>query len=161
MNNIKTITFLGTNAPDSMEYWYLDNGLLAYQAILYVPKGSVSSYTKALWITSRDTMHAAVYYNATMDFNIVESGNKQVQRFLVDGVLYRVTTYANAKPGKVYVKGFDSSTKNIRINKTVTYNGYTYNVIGIHKNVTDKLLDMNATIDSSITKRNLNDYFAS
>lgn len=158
---IESITFKGTKAPYEIRDWYLDDGLLAWQAVIYVPKGSVNSYTTALFMRGGyDYTYEAIKYGCIMDFNIVESGSKQMQRFVVDGVLYRVIKYAGKQNGKVAVKGIDLSLKKVRINKTVTFNGYTYDVNEINKSALRFKKEIDIIIDESITKRNTGEHYS-
>lgn len=155
LKHIENITFKGKNPPDEIRDWYLDDGLLAWQAVIYVPKGSVNAYTTSLWMRwGYDTTYEGIHYDCLMDFNIVESGNNQVQRFVVDGVLYRVAKYAGKQNGKVVVKGIDVNLKKVKINKTVSYNGYTYEVTEINKSALRNSKNIEIIIDKSITKRN-------
>lgn len=156
---IKKITFNGKNAPDTIRDWYLDDGLLAWQAVINVPKGSVNSYTTALSMRLGYNTYQGVHYGSSMDFNIVESGSDQLQRFVVDGILYRVTKKAGKKNGEVAVKGLDVNLKKIKINRTVTYNKYTYNVTEIYKGALSNSDEKEIIIDKSITKRNTEEKF--
>ena len=159
LKHINSITFKGKNAPDAICDWYLDDGLLAWQTVICVPKGSVNSYTTALWMRYGNNTYAGKHYGCSMDFNIVESGNKQVQRFVVDGIVYRVTKYAGKKNGEVAVKGVDINLKKINIKKTVTYNGYTYKVTEIYKGALKNSDGKEISIDKSIKKRNTEERF--
>lgn len=151
---IENITFKGAKAPDEIRDWYLDDGRLAWQAVIHVPKDSVNSYTTSLgMIWDYDTTYEGTHYDCIMDFNIVENGNKQLQRFVVDGILYRVSKYAGKQNGKVAVKGVDVNLKKVKINKTVTYNGYTYDVTEINKSALRNSDEIEIIIDKSITKR--------
>lgn len=77
-----------------------------------------------------------------------------MQRFVVDGILYRVTKKAGKDIGKVMVKGADINLKKITIGKTVTYGGYTYDVTENYKKAFERSMAETIVIDSSIKKRN-------
>lgn len=137
LKNIESITFKGTKAPEAICNWYEDGGLLAWQAVIYVPKKCVSAYTSALWLRAYDT-YQQNHYGCIMDFNVVETGNDQVKRFVADGILYHVTKYASKKnSGEVIVKGADVNLKKIVIKNTVKYKGYTYKVTAISRGAID------------------------
>lgn len=152
LNSIKTITFKGTTAPEAIIDWHLDGGLLAWQAVIYVPKGCINSYLSSIWMSYERNSYQEIHYGGYMDYNIAETGNKQVMRFVVDGILYRVTKYAGKKKGEVAVKGVDLNQKKINIKKTVSYNGYTYNVTEIYKDAIKYGNDKEINIDKSIKK---------
>lgn len=156
LNSVKNITFKGKTAPKAINNWYNDGGILAWQAVIYVPKGTVSSYNSVLMTVYGDkSTYQESHYNCPMDFNIVESGNDQVMRFLVDGILYRVTKYAGKKNGKAAVIGVDVNLKKIVIKSTVTYNGYTYDVIGICEGAIHYGNNNEVYIEKSIKERNM------
>lgn len=137
LKNIESITFKGTKAPEAICNWYEDGGLLAWQAVIYVPKKCVNAYTSALWLRAYDT-YQQTHYGCIMDFNVVETGNDQVKRFVADGILYHVTKYASKKnSGEVIVKGADVNLKKIVIKNTVKYKGYTYKVTAISRGAID------------------------
>jgi len=160
LKSIQSITFKGKTAPEAIRDWYKDGGILAWQAVIYVPKGSVNSYGSSLWtLYGTNSTYQEKYYGCPMDFNIVETGNDQVMRFVADGILYRVTKYAGKKKsGEAVVMGADVNLKKIVINKTVSYKGYTYNVTGIYKGAVNGVGDIEVYIDSSIKKRNIKGY---
>lgn len=160
LKKIKRITFLGKTAPSEIIDWYKDDGLLAFQAVIYVPVGSINSYTSALYVRYGYNTHQSIHYGCRMDFNIVESGNDQVQRFVVDGILYRVTKYAGKGNGTVAVKGVDVELDKVVIPGTVTYNGHTYNVTEIYKGVLDSISDKEKSIDESIKKRSTEEKYS-
>lgn len=154
LKSIESITFKGKTAPEAICDWYKDGGILAWQAVIYVPKGSAKAYGSSLWLVYGDnSTYQEKNYGCAMDYNIVESGNDQVMRFVVDGILYRVKKYAGKGYGEVAVKGVDVNLKKIVINNTVTYKGYTYKVTEIYKNALRSSNDIEIYIDSSI-KRN-------
>ncbi|HPU63026.1 MAG TPA: leucine-rich repeat protein [Mobilitalea sp.] len=137
LKNIESITFKGTKAPEAICNWYEDGGLLAWQAVIYVPKKCVSAYTSVLWLRAYDT-YQQTHYGCIMDFNVVETGNDQVKRFVADGILYHVTKYASKKnSGEVIVKGADVNLKKIVIKNTVKYKGYTYKVTAVSRKAID------------------------
>lgn len=136
--SIKSITFLGKTAPESIPYWYNDGGLLAFQAVIYVPKGSVAAYTSALWLSADENTYSALHYGCMMDYNVVETGSDQPQHFVKDGILYIVTKKAGANSGEVAVKGADVTLSRLTINNTVTYGKYKYKVTVIYRGALDK-----------------------
>ena len=151
MNHIKSITFLG-NAPTAIRNWYEDGGLLAFQAVIYVPKNSVKAYTSALWTNSDYDTYSMIHYGYKMDFNIIENGSDKKQRFVKDGILYAVTKQAGTKNGIVAVKGASVTLKEISISTTVTNGKYTYEIAEISSN---SFVGSNAEkiiLGSSITK---------
>lgn len=153
LEHIKSVTFLGKKAPEEVR-WYLDDGYLAFHAVIYVPKGSVGAYTSALYMSYLpDGTYAGEHYGCGMDYNILETGSDQMQRFVVDGILYRVTKKAGKANGKVMVKGADINLKKITIGKTVTYGSYTYDVTEIYKKAFERSKAETIVIDPSITKR--------
>lgn len=153
LKSVKTITFKGKTAPEEISYWYNDGGILAWQAVIYVPKGSISSYESSIWtILGSNTTYQEIHYGCSMDFNIVETGNDQVMRFVVDGILYRVTKYAGKKNGEVAVKGVDVNLKKIVIKSTVTYKGYTYKVAEVYKGAISYDSDKEIYIDKAVKK---------
>jgi len=156
---VESITFKGKTAPQAICNWYNDGGILAWQAVIYVPKKSVSSYASSIWTIYGDkSTYQEIRYGCPMDFNIVETGNDQVMRFEVNGILYRVTKYAGKKNGEAIVIGADADLKKIVIKNTVTYKGYTYKVTGIYKNVIRNGKDKEIIIDKAIKDRNIGGY---
>ncbi len=150
LKSIKTITFQGKTPPASIEYWFNDDGYLAFHATIYVPKGTVSAYSSILWLTA-DTTYFNVHYGCMMDFHVVETGSDQPRRFLKDGILYTVTKKAGASNGEVAVKGVDLSLKKLTINATVTYGKYKYKVTKVRKAVLDQGPAKDIKISDSIT----------
>ncbi len=147
---IKSITFQGKSAPASIENWYADGGLLAFKAIIYVPKGSVASYTSALWLSAEESMYSVLHYGSRMDYHIVEIGSDQPQRFVMGGVLYTVIKKAGSGKGEVAVIGADVTLTKITIKDTVTYGKYTYKVTKINKGALDQSKATEINISSSI-----------
>lgn len=157
LKSVESITFKGKTAPEAICNWYNDGGILAWQAVIYVPKGSVNAYGSSLWtIYGNNSTYQEVNYGCPMDFNIVEAGNDQVMRFVADGILYRVTKYAGKKKnGEAVVIGANVNLKKIVINSTVSYKGYTYKVTGVYKRVINNNNLKEIFIDDSIKKRDL------
>jgi len=157
LKSVESITFKGKTAPEAICNWYNDGGILAWQAVIYVPKGSVNAYGSFLWtIYGNNSTYQEVNYGCPMDFNIVEAGNDQVMRFVADGILYRVTKYAGKKKnGEAVVIGANVNLKKIVINSTVSYKGYTYKVTGVYKRVINNNNLKEIFIDDSIKKRDL------
>jgi hypothetical protein len=138
LKSIKSITFQGKTAPASIQNWYDDGGLLAFQAIIYVPKGSVAAYTSALWLSADENTYSYIHYGCRMDYNVVETGSDQLQRFVKDGILYVVTKKAGTNSGEVAVKGADVTLPKLTINNTVTYGKYKYKVTVIYRGALDQ-----------------------
>ncbi len=131
MKNIKSITFKGTKAPDTIRDWYADGGLLAFQAVINVPAKSYTAYNSAIWTTADYGAYYTVNYGCRMDFNILEAGNDQLMQFAVDGILYTVTKKAGTGKGEVSVKGADVTLNEINVGGTVKNGKYSYNVTEI------------------------------
>jgi hypothetical protein len=72
-----------------------------------------------------------------MDYNVVETGSDQPQRFVKDGILYVVTKKAGTNSGEVAVKGADVTLPKLIINNTVTYGKYKYKVTVIYRGALD------------------------
>jgi hypothetical protein len=131
MKNIKSITFKGTKAPDNIRDWYADGGLLAFQAVIKVPAKCYASYNSALWTSGDYDAYYTVNYGCSLDFNILETGNDQLNQFAVDGILYIVTKKAGTGKGEVSVKGADVNLNEINVGGTVKSGKYSYNVTEI------------------------------
>ncbi len=147
---IKSITFKGKTAPTEIAHWYADGGLLAFQATIYVPKGTVAAYTSALWLEAAETTYSFLHYGCMMDFNVVETGSDQPQRFVKDGILYTVLKKAGTANGDVAVKGVDVTLKKLTIKNTVTYGKYKYKVTRINKGALDQSKAESISISDSI-----------
>lgn len=150
LQSIKSITFQGKTAPTDIAYWYADNGYLAFKATIYVPKGSVAAYSSALWLYSVETTYSYLHYGCMMDYNVVEIGSDQPQRFVKDGILYTVIKKAGTNSGEVAVKGADVTLKKLTVNSTVTFGKYKYKVTRINKGVLDRSKAEDIIISDSI-----------
>lgn len=159
LKSIESITFNGKSAPEVISDWYKDGGILAWQAVIYVPQGCINSYISSI-VLSYELSYQETHYGCHMDYNFAEIGKDQVMRFVVDGILYRVTKYAGKKNGEVAVKGIDLNLKKVDIKSTVTYNGYTYNVTEIYEGAIKYGNDREINIDKSIKKNTEENYTA-
>lgn len=150
LKSIKSITFQGKTAPTDIVYWYADGGYLAFQATIYVPKGTVAAYSSALWLDADMMTYSYVHYGCIMDFNVVETGSDQPQRFVKDGILYTVIKKAGTNSGEVAVKGVDVTLKKLTINSTVSYGKYKYIVTRINKGALDQSKAKDISISESV-----------
>ncbi len=131
MKDIKSITFKGTKAPESVRNWYSDGGLLAFQAVIKVPAKCYASYKLAIQTIIDYNAYYTANFGCDLDFNILEPGNDQLNQFAVGGILYTVTKKAGAGKGEVSVKGADVNLKEINVGGTVKNGKYSYNVTEI------------------------------
>ncbi len=138
LKSIKSITFLGKSAPKAIMNWYDDGGFLAFNATIYVPKGTLAAYSSALWLSWDEDIYSFLRYGSRMDYHVLEIGSNQPQRFVKDGILYTVIKKAGSKNGEVAVKGADVTLTKITIKDTVTYGKYTYQVTRINKGALDQ-----------------------
>lgn len=160
LKSIESITFKGNSAPETIKDWHLDGGILAWQAVIYVPQGRINSYMSSIELSYEIESYQESHYGCYMDYNFAEIGKDQVMRFVVDGILYRVTKYAGKKNGKVAVKGMDLNLKKVDIKSTVTYNGYTYNVTEVYVGAIKYGNDREVNIDKSIKRNTKEKYTA-
>lgn len=151
LKQIKSITFKGNKAPSEI-HWYADYGKLAFQAVIYVPKNCVDTYTSALRICITNEIYSYMKYGCRMDFNVVETGSDQLQRFVVDGILYKVTKKAGTKSGEVAIKGADLGMEKIKLGNTVKYGKYTYKITQVYKDAFADRPTSNIQLGDSIKK---------
>lgn len=134
-DHMVSITFLGKTAPSSINYTYRDGNYFTFQAVIYVPKGCTGLYTKALQVHNIGNGIFVTYFSNyhSAPINIIETGTDQVKRFIFNGIMYDVTKKAGAKNGEAAVRSADTGLKKIKINDTVKYGRYTYNITEVYE----------------------------
>ena len=155
LKNMKSIVFLGTKPPEWIKSWNGDGGLLSFQAVIYVPKNCVNAYNKVILYSygfSEEPYSAANYSYLYADFQILENGSTQFDRFIEDGILYRVTKKAGSKNGTVAVAGADVNLKEIKIKSTVKHGSYSYDVTQINLGAFRECSAETIILNDSVTK---------
>lgn len=152
LKNIKSITFKGTTTPSSIFNWWADGGRLAFQSIIYVPKGTEKAYLSKLPIMIADTMYTNQKYSGDMIYNVIEVGTTQKLWFIKNGILYRVTKKAGSKSGTVTVHGADVKLKTINVGGTINDGKYSYSVTAVNHNAFLQSYAESITLRSTITK---------